>query len=177
MVDFTIRAATEDDASAIQEIYAHHVLHGLATFEVDPPPVDEIQRRWKGVVTKGMPYLVAENHESLVLGYGYISHFRERVAYNFTLENSVYLRHDATGQGIGKALLKELIGLCEKGPWRQMVAAVGNSENLASIRLHQSMGFRLVGTLKDVGFKHGRWVDVVMLQRELGNGGATLPAS
>jgi L-amino acid N-acyltransferase YncA len=162
----SIRDATPTDIPAIHAIYAHHVLHGLASFEEAPPPVEEMRARYEAVVGGGKPYLVAES-EGRVLGYGYASAYRARSAYRFTLENSVYVDEAARGRGVGSALLEALVERCRRGPWRQMLAIIGDSANTASIGVHRKAGFREVGVLHRVGFKHGRWVDSVLMQLEL----------
>jgi phosphinothricin acetyltransferase len=167
MSSITVRALAEADLPAVQAIYAHHVLHGLASFEEEPPPLEEIRARWQKVLDLGLPYLAAEL-DGTVVGYSYASTYRPRPAYRFTVENSVYVRDGLAGRGVGRALLDELIVRCEAGPWRQMLAVIGNRGNEASIALHRSCGFRLIGVLKSVGHKHGRWVDTVLMQRALG---------
>jgi L-amino acid N-acyltransferase YncA len=152
------------------------VLHGLASFETEPPDEAEMRRRRTDVLAQGLPYLVAER-QGLVLGYAYAGTYRPRAAYRDTVENSIYLRPDVTGQGIGRRLLAALIEACEARDLRQMIAVVGDSSNLASIRLHQACGFRLIGVLEAVGYKYGRWVDSVLLQRRLGRGDDTPPAT
>lgn len=169
-----VRPATEADVPAIQRIYAHHVLHGLASFEEVPPGMEEMLRRFRDVTGRGMPYLVAEVG-GRVAGYCYAAPFRARAGYRFTLEDSVYVENGRAGQGIGRALLEALLVRCERGPWRQMVAVIGDSANTASIRLHHALGFQHAGALRAVGFKLGRWVDSVYMQRPLGAGDATLP--
>lgn len=169
-----VRPAAEADLPAVQRIYAHHVLHGLASFEEEPPGVEEMLRRYRDVTGRGMPYLVAEV-DGQVAGYCYAAPFRARIGYRFTLEDSVYVAHSRAGQGIGRALLAELLARCDAGPWRQMIAVIGDSGNTASIRLHEALGFRHAGTLHSVGFKLGRWVDSVYMQRSLGAGDGTLP--
>lgn len=171
MSTVTVRAAEAADLPALQAIYAHHVLHGFASFEEEPPPVEEMQSRWKKVLELGLPYLAAEL-DGAVVGYAYAGAYRPRPAYRFTIENSIYIRDGLAGRGVGKALLLELIARCSARPWRQMVAVIGDSDNHASIGLHRSCGFRLVGTFEAVGFKHGRWVDSVLMQRALGPGAA-----
>ena len=162
-----LRDATEADLPQIQEIYAHHVLTGLASFEEVPPDVPELARRMAEVRKLGAPYLVAEEG-GRVLGYCYATLYRTRSAYRHTLEDSVYVRDGEGGKGIGSALLEALLAGCAKGPWKQMVAVIGDSDNAASIGLHGRLGFRMVGTLERVGFKFGRWVDSVFMQREIG---------
>jgi len=164
-----IRPATDADMDAVAAIYAHHVLHGRASFETEPPTADEMRRRRAAVIARDLPYLVAEQ-DGEVVGYAYAGPYRTRAAYANTVENSVYLRPDAIGRGIGRQLLAALIAACEQRGLRQMVAVVGDSANLASIGLHEALGFRRVGVLRDVGYKHGMWLDSVLLQRRLGLG-------
>ncbi len=171
-----IRASADADIPAITAIYAHHVQHGTASFETEASDAAEIGRRRADILGKGYPHIVAEDAAGAVLGYAYVSAYRPRAAYRNTVENSIYIRHDAPRRGIGRALLAELIRRAEALGLRQMVAVVGDSANLASIRLHEAMGFRLVGTLASVGRKHGRWLDSVLLQRPLGEGDETPPA-
>lgn len=163
---FSLRPATEADIASVQRIYGEHVAHGLASFEETPPTVDDMLARFRALKSQSFPYLIAERASGIV-GYAYAGPYRTRSAYRFTIENSVYVDRSAAGEGIGRALLSALIGECEKGPWRQMIAIIGNSGNEASIALHKSLGFRLVGTLRDVGFKHDQWVDTVLMQRAL----------
>jgi phosphinothricin acetyltransferase len=170
----SIRDATERDLEALQGLYAHHVLHGLASFEEVPPPVEELRRRWVSVISSGLPYLAAEINTRLV-GYAYASAYRSRPAYRYTIEDSVYVAPGMGGQGIGSALLGALIARCEAGRWRQMLAVIGDSGNAASIALHRRFGFEAVGTFASVGFKLGRWVDTVLMQRPLGAGATRRP--
>lgn len=160
--------------TAVQMIYAHHVLHGLASFEEIPPTLHDLLTRRLAVLAAGLPYLVAE-HDGEVIGYSYATGFRPRPGYRHTIEDSIYVAEGAGGKGIGSALLETLISRCEAGPWRQMIAAIGDSGNAASIALHRRFGFRHVGTYGAVGLKLGRWVDVVLMQRSLGVGDQTLP--
>ncbi|RMT53442.1 Phosphinothricin N-acetyltransferase [Pseudomonas coronafaciens pv. atropurpurea] len=169
-----LRDARDDDMPAVQTIYADHVLHGISSFELEPPSLAELLQRRTQVLAKGLPYLVAE-HAGEVVGYGYVTPYRPRPAYRFTVEDSVYVRAGMGGLGIGHALLGELIKRCETGGWRQMIAVIGNSENIASLRLHERMDFRRVGVFESVGFKHGRWVDTVLMQRALGDGSCSRP--
>ncbi|MBX6374647.1 MAG: N-acetyltransferase [Acetobacteraceae bacterium] len=171
-----IRPSAEGDIGAIAAIYGHHVLHGTGSFETEPPGEEEMRRRRADILARGLPYLVAEGEDGTILGYAYASAYRPRAAYRNTVENSVYVRHDIVGRGVGRLLLAELIAQCEALGARQMVAVVGDSANLASVRLHEALGFRLVGTLRSVGRKHGRWLDTVLLQRPLGEGDQTDPA-
>jgi L-amino acid N-acyltransferase YncA len=169
-----IRDARAADMQAIQAIYAHHVLHGLATFEEVPPTTADLDARREAVVAAGLPYLVAERGDR-ILGYTYATAYRPRPAYRFTVEDSVYVAEGCGGQGIGGALLGALIDRCEQGNWRQMLAVIGNSGNEGSIALHRRFGFAHVGTLASVGFKLGRWVDTVLMQRPLGHADSTPP--
>jgi L-amino acid N-acyltransferase YncA len=161
-----VRAASEADMAAVRDIYAHYVLHSLATFEETPPTLEEMLARRRASVELGLPYLVAEA-EGQTLGFAYATAYRARPAYRFTVEDSVYVADGLGGRGIGSALLGELIAACERGPWRQMLAIVGDSANAGSIALHRRFGFELAGTLQSVGFKFGRWVDTPILQRTL----------
>lgn len=174
MTDATIRPSRDSDMDAITEIYRHHVLHGTASFETEAPDRDEMARRRADVLDRGMPHLVLEQ-DGAIRGYAYAGPYRPRAAYRDTVENSVYLAPDAIGLGYGRRLLAALIVECTALGLRQMVAVVGDSGNLASIGLHEHLGFRRVGTLQSVGFKHGRWLDTVLLQLTLGPGDTTLP--
>ena len=169
-----MRDALDTDMSAVTHIYARHVLHGLASFEEVPPPLDEMRSRRAGVLKLGLPYLVAEL-EGRIVGYSYATFYRARPAYRYTVEDSVYVDEGLHGRGIGTALLGELIARCERGPWRQMLAVIGDSGNTGSIALHRRLGFEPVGTLTSVGFKLGRWVDSVFMQRALGAGDSLNP--
>ena len=172
----TIRPCRETDMAAITEIYAYHVLHGSASFETIPPSLDEMQRRRADIIGRSLPYLVAEN-DGDVVGYAYAGTYRPRAAYRGTVENSVYIRHDLIGRGIGKLLLDALIRECEARDLRQMIAVIGDSAHVASIRLHERCGFRLIGVLSSVGYKHGRWLDSVLMQRALSTGNTTPPSA
>ncbi|WP_249677219.1 GNAT family N-acetyltransferase [Pseudomonas abieticivorans] len=169
-----LRDALESDMATVQAIYADHVLHGISSFELTPPTLEEMLQRRADIVAKGLPYLVAEIAGEVV-GYGYATLYRPRPGYRFTVEDSVYIRDGLGGKGIGQCLLAKIIERCTHGGWRQMVAVIGNSENIASLRLHQRQGFRTVGVLESVGFKHGRWVDTVLMQRGLGEADTALP--
>lgn len=171
-----IRDADKTDMNAVRAIYAHYVLHGLATFEEEPPTEEELNIRRDGVIAAGLPYLVAE-YDGRILGYCYATAYRPRPAYRYTIEDSVYVADGHGGRGIGAALLSALVERCEAGPWRQMLAVIGNSGNEGSIALHRRLGFETVGTLQSVGFKLGRWVDTVVMQRSLGQADRTLPAT
>ena len=171
-----VEDATEADMVAVQRIYAHHVLHGLATFEESPPSVDEMVGRRRVIVAAGLPYLVAKS-DGRTVGYAYAAAFRPRPAYRYTIEDSVSVQDGLATRGIGRTLLAELIRRCSAGPWRQMLAVIGNSENHGSIRLHERLGFSHAGLQRAVGFKLGRWVDTVMMQRALGEGSTTMPGT
>ncbi|CAN5332249.1 GNAT family N-acetyltransferase [soil metagenome] len=175
MAEFTNRAAGEADIPAITEIYAEAVATGSASFEVVPPDESEMTVRMRALVAGGFPYLVAEG-SGRVLGYGHAGPYRTRPGYRNTVENSIYLSADARGKGIGGVLLRQLIEESTARGFRQMVAIIGCSDNVASIRLHKAAGFALVGTLKNVGYKHGRWLDSVLMQRELGPGASEPPS-
>jgi L-amino acid N-acyltransferase YncA len=164
-----VRAAAEPDMAAVRDIYAHYVLNSLATFEETPPTLEEMLARRRASVELGLPYLVAEAGGGTV-GFAYAAAYRPRPAYRFTIEDSVYVADERRGCGIGTTLLGELIAACELGPWRQMLAVVGDSANAGSIALHRRFGFELMGNLRSVGFKFGRWVDTPILQRSLGPG-------
>jgi len=169
-----VRDAAEADMEAVARIYAHHVERGLATFEEAAPTDEEMRARRLKVLAVGAPYLVAEIDGEIV-GYCYAAPYHARPAYRHTLEDSVYVAPGRGGRGIGGALLAELIARCEAGPWRWMVAIIGDSGNSASIALHRRYGFEPVGTLRSVGFKHGRWVDTPIMQRVLGPGDSRPP--
>jgi L-amino acid N-acyltransferase YncA len=171
----TVRAAVAGDLAAIAAIYTHHVETGLGTFELAAPDGAEMRRRWQDVVERGLPYLVAVLPERAVAGYAYASPYRARPGYRYTVEDSVYVDPDCTGQGAGRALLAALIAACAPLGYRQMVAVIGGSDNAASIGLHAALGFERVGCLTAVGRKFDRWVDTVLMQRALGSGGATAP--
>lgn len=169
-----VRDALDADMGAVTNIYGQHVLHGLASFEEAPPPLDEMQSRRAGVLKLGLPYLVAQL-DGRIVGYSYATFYRTRPAYRYTVEDSVYVADGLHGRGIGTALLGELIARCERGPWRQMLAVIGDSGNTGSIALHRRLGFKPAGTLVSVGFKLGRWVDSVFMQRALGAGDSLQP--
>jgi len=169
-----VRDASDKELPAVQSIYAHHVLHGLATFEEVPPDIVEMAKRRQAILDLGLPYLVAEA-DGRVVGYAHAVPYRARPAYRNSIENTVYVTDGMDGRGVGSGLLGQLIARCEAGPWRQMLAVIGDSGNTASIALHRRFGFRPVGTLEAVGFKFGRWVDTVLMQRSLGAGSATPP--
>ena len=169
-----IRSATEGDIPEIQSIYAHHVLTGTGTFEEIPPSVEEMADRFAEVREQGWSWLVAADATG-VLGFAYYTQFRDRSAYRFCAEDSVYVRDDVRGQGVGKALVDRLIDIATGAGIRQMIAVIGDSENTGSIGVHASLGFHMVGTMRAVGIKFGRWLDVVTMQRALGKGDADIP--
>jgi phosphinothricin acetyltransferase len=169
-----LRAARPEDVPAIHSIYTHHVLHGLASFEEEPPSVEELGRRFRDVTQRGLPYLVAEYGLELA-GNGYCAPYRARSAYRYAVEDSIYIRHDMTGRGVGRRLLDELIRRSEGLGYRQIIAVIGDSANAPSIGVHAACGFLRVGTLRSVGFKFGRWVDSVYMQRPLGPGDGSRP--
>lgn len=169
-----LRPSTEADIEAITAIYAHAVMHGTGTFELDIPSPAEMAQRRQNVLAGGWPWLVAER-EGQVIGYAYAQPFRPRRAYRFCLEDSIYLADSARGQGIGTLLLAELITRCEALGARQMLAVIGDSGNEGSIGVHRALGFEHSGVLKNAGWKFDRWLDVVLMQRELGPGAAQAP--
>ena len=171
-----IRRAAPADLPEIQSIYAYHVLHGAGTFEEVPPSLEEIQRRFEAIVGRGWSYLVATDATG-VLGYAYFSQMRDRSAYRHTVENSIYVRDDVRGQGVGKALVSQLLDEATAMGFRQMVAVIGDSDNVASIGVHASLGFQRAGLLRSTGLKFGRWVDTVLMQRALGRGDHDIPNS
>jgi len=174
MPELTIRAAVAADLSAITAIYEEAVLHGTATFEIEPPDFAEMTRRFEALTGAGFPYFVAVDGDQ-VLGYAYAGSYRPRIAYRFTVENSIYLAPAAQRRGIGSRLLAALIESCAAKGFRQMVAVIGDSANAGSIAVHRNAGFEMVGTNPNVGFKFGRWLDTVSMQKALGDGGETLP--
>ena len=167
-----LRNATDADVPVIQSIYAHWVTHGTGSFELDPPTQDEMSKRRADVLSKGLPYLVAEE-VGVVMAYAYANWFRPRPAYRFSVENSVYVRPDARRSGVARLLMAELITRCEQAGARQMVAVIGDSANTGSVGLHTAMGFRHIGTLQSTGWKFDRWLDTVFMQRPLGLGDAS----
>ena len=169
-----IRPSVTADLPQITAIYEWNVLNGTGTFELEAPDLAEMARRRDDVLSKGLPWLVAE-HEGQVLGYAYANHFRPRRAYRFCLEDSIYLADGARGQGLGKLLLAELLTQCEAQGARQMLAVIGDSANAGSIGVHRSLGFEHTGLLKASGWKFGAWRDVVIMQRALGAGDTTAP--
>ena len=171
-----IRPTTPGDLPAITGIYEHAVLHGTATFELIPPDLAEMTRRYGVLIEGGFPYFVAAL-DGRVIGYAYAGAYRPRPAYRFTVENSVYLQPAILRRGIGLQLLQRLIAECEARGYRQMIAVIGDSANAGSIGVHTKCGFQMIGTHGNVGLKFGRWLDTVMMQRALGEGGTTVPTA
>jgi phosphinothricin acetyltransferase len=169
-----IRPAEPADLPEIQAIYAHHVLHGTGSFEEQPPSVEAMGERWQAVVRLGWSWLVAASGTG-ILGFAYFRQLRSRSAYRFSVEDSVYVREDARGQGVGKALLAQLLADAEGHGFRQMIAVIGDSDNVGSICVHARLGFQRAGILRATGLKFGRWLDTVYMQRPLGEGDSTLP--
>jgi L-amino acid N-acyltransferase YncA len=173
--DILIRAASAADIPAVTAIYRPAVLHGTASFEIDPPDEAEMLARMTRIVEDGFPYLVAQT-KGRVVGYAYAGPYRVRPAYRHTVEDSIYVAPDAQGLGVGRALLAALVDEAGRRGFRQIVAGIGDSANTPSIRLHEAAGFRLSGVMRSVGWKHGRWLDHVLMQRTLGEGEASPPA-
>ena len=174
MSDADIRPAGPQDIAAITRIYADAVEHGTATFEIEPPDAAEMARRQQALLADGLPYLVAEQ-AGVVAGYAYAGRYHARPAYRWTLEDTIYVAPAFHRRGLGRLLMARLIVEAEARGFRQMVAVIGDSANAASIALHVAVGFRLIGTLQSVGFKHGRWRDTVLMQRPLGSAYAVPP--
>ena len=169
-----IRPSTEQDLDAITRIYAHHVLHGTGTFETTPPTLEEMTARRADVLSKGLPWLVAEEAGE-VLGYAYGNWFKPRPAYRFSVEDSIYLAPEAAGKGLGRALLAELLATLERSGIRKVMAVIGDSANAGSIGVHKALGFEQVGVVQACGWKFGRWLDIVMMQHAIGEGDRTPP--
>ena len=174
MSSISTRPVTPDDIATITRIYAHAVLHGTASFEIEPPSEAEMARRQRVLTDGGYPFLVAELAGRLA-GYAYAGPYRNRPAYHWSVEDSVYVDPQARRRGVGRALLERLIGAAEDVGFRQMMAVIGDSAQAPSMALHRALGFRMVGTLENVGYKNGRWLDSVLMQRTLGAGAATPP--
>ena len=170
-----LRDVHRDDMEKVAEIYAHYVLNTVITFEIDPPDAVEMARRAAEIKAHGLPFLVAESATGEVLGYAYASPFRARHAYRYTLEDTVYLDPAATGKGLGKLLLSDVIDRCTEAGFRQMLGIVAGHDNAASIKLHKSLGFKQVGQAQAVGQKLGQWIDTTYLQRPLGLGATEPP--
>jgi phosphinothricin acetyltransferase len=169
-----LRTAAPADISTITRIYAHAVLHGTASFELEPPSEQEMAQRQKALLDGGFPYLVAEIN-GVVAGYAYAGAYRTRPAYRFSVEDSVYVDPAMQRRGLGRILLAALIDEAQKRGFRQMIAVIGDSAQMPSIELHRRLGFEMIGPIKNVGFKHGKWLDTVLMQRALGEGATTPP--
>jgi L-amino acid N-acyltransferase YncA len=174
--ELVVRRCTEQDIPEVREIYAIEVREGTASFELEPPSLADMVARFAAIDAAGLPYLVVEQ-DGRIAGYAYAGPYRPRPAYRHTVEDSVYVARWARRQGVGRALLEAVIECATARGMRQMVAIIGDSAHAASIRLHAEAGFRLVGTLEHVGWKFGRWLDTVIMQRPLGNGASTPPAA
>jgi phosphinothricin acetyltransferase len=170
----SVRSATPADVPAITRIYAHAVKHGTASFELDPPDEAEMARRQRTLLDGGYPYIIAEIDGALA-GYAYAGPYRPRPAYRFSVEDSIYVDPDAQRRGVGRVLLEHLIEECERRGFRQMIAVIGDSAQAPSIELHRALGFRMIGAVQNVGYKFGRWLDSVNMQRPLGAGATTKP--
>jgi phosphinothricin acetyltransferase len=173
--DVLIRPTIEADLPAVAGIYAHAVRNGTASYELEPPGEAEMLRRWRELVAKNYPHLVAIRGGA-VAGYAYAGPYRPRPAYRYSVEDSIYIASEAQGAGLGRALLTDLIAICERRDFRQMIAVIGGgTEHPASVGLHEKLGFRHIGVIEGSGFKHGRWLDTVLMQRPLGAGKSALP--
>ncbi len=175
MTAFRLRPATPADIPAITAIYRDAVLHGTASYELDPPDEAEMAARHAAITGQGYPFDVAEGHDGAMLGYAYASAFRARPAYRWSVEDSVYLAPSAQGRGIGKVLLSHLLDACDDKGFRQMIAVIGWARHAASIRLHESLGFTHIGVFAGSGFKNGKWLDTVLMQKALGDGDRSDP--
>ncbi|HET9159026.1 MAG TPA: GNAT family N-acetyltransferase [Caulobacteraceae bacterium] len=171
-----IRPAEAADAAAVQAIYGHHVLHGTGTFEEEPPSIAEIERRMTAIVQRGLPYLIAEI-DGQAAGFAYAGPFRLRAAYRYTAEDSIYVHPERLGQGVGRPLLEAVVEACRQIGLHQLLAVIGDSANAGSIGVHRACGFELMGVTEGLGFKHGRWVDVVWMQKALNGGADVAPAA
>lgn len=171
----TVRASQPLDLPAITAIYRYHVLHGTGTFETDPPSLAEMSQRREGVLEKNLPWLVAEAEDGTILGYAYANWFKPRPAYRFSAEDSIYVAEEARGQGVGRMLLQALCHECESAGVRKLIAVIGDSANAGSVGVHRAAGFTSVGTLSNVGWKFNRWLDVVMMEKPLGEAASTAP--
>ena len=172
----TVRPSQDSDLDAITAIYAHHVLHGTGTFETDPPTLADMTQRRADVLGKGLPYLVAEQN-GVVLGFAYGNWFKPRPAYRFSAEDSVYIAPGHQGKGIGKSLMVELLARMQASGIRHVMAVIGDSDNAGSIGLHKSMGFVEAGRMHSCGWKFDRWLDIVLMERTLGDGSSTAPTA
>ena len=170
-----IRSCRDEDIPAVTAIYAHHVLHGTATFETEAPDAAEMAQRRQAVLARALPWLVAAGDDGQVLGYAYCNWFKPRAAYRFSAEDSIYLRPDAAGRGLGRALLDELAAQAQRAGVRKLIAVIGDGANAASIGLHRAAGFAHVGVIGACGWKFGRWLDIVLMEKALGDGSSTPP--
>ena len=170
-----IRPSRDEDVVAITRIYAHHVLNGTGTFETTPPTEADMAQRRADVLGKNLPWLVLEDDDGRVIGYAYGNWFKPRPAYRFSVEDSIYLAPEAAGRGLGRLLLAELVAVLERSGIRKVMAVIGDSDNAGSVGVHRALGFEHMGKIAGVGFKHGRWVDVVIMQKRLGDGMDSLP--
>ena len=170
-----IRDSLDSDLPAITAIYAHHVLHGTGTFEIDPPSQADMAARRADVLGRALPWLVAEQ-DGQVLGYAYANWFKPRPAYRFSAEDSIYIADAARGQGVGRRLLQALVDECERRGVRKLLAVIGDSANAGSIGLHRSVGFQDVGVITGCGWKFDRWLDIVLMEKALGPGTSQPPA-
>lgn len=171
-----IRPSTDADVAAITSIYGHHVLHGTGTFETEPPSEADMAARRADVLSKGLPYLVAEEHGA-VIGFAYGNWFKPRAAYRYSVEDSIYLAPGQQGKGLGRALLSEFLARCEAVGVRKVMAVIGDSANAGSVGLHRSLGFQNVGVVKSCGWKFGRWLDIVLMDKSIGLGDSTEPGA
>lgn len=174
-MSFTIRDATLDDIAAITSIYGQSVLDETASFELDPPGEEEMRARFEKVTGAGYPYIAAIDGSGALVGYAYAGAYHLRPAYRWTVENSVYIDPVGRGRGVGRLLIDELIARTTALGFRQMIAIIGGVDHKASIRLHESLGFRHIGVIHGTGFKHGKWLDTVLMQRALGDGKTSAP--
>ena len=174
MTEVSIRGVRADDIAAITRIYAEAVAHGTASFELEPPDDAEMARRCRALIEGGFPYIVAELNGA-VAGYAYAGPYRARPAYRWTVEDSIFIAPQFHRRGIGARLLTRLIAEAERCGFRQMIAVIGDSAQVPSIAVHAAAGFATIGTLRSVGFKHGKWLDTVLMQRALGNGDTASP--
>jgi phosphinothricin acetyltransferase len=173
----SVRNSTPDDIPALTRIYAHHVLHGTGSFETEAPSEDEMARRRDEVLTRQLPYLVAEDADGQVIGFAYANWFKARPAYRFSAEDSIYVADGQHGRGLGRLLMNALITHCEAAGVRKLIAVIGDSRNAGSVGVHTAAGFSHVGTMQSVGWKFGRWLDIVMMEKTLGAGNTTEPVA
>lgn len=173
----SVRASTPQDLPAITRIYAHHVLHGTGSFETEAPSEAEMTRRRDEVLSRQLPYLVAEGADGQILGFAYANWFKARPAYRFSAEDSIYVADGQHGRGLGRLLMNALIEHCEAAGVRKLIAVIGDSNNLGSVGVHRAAGFSQVGVMRSVGWKFGRWLDIVMMEKTLGDGDNSAPTT